>query len=136
MNKFLPFLFIAIIVLFLTISVFLPANAGGLVPCGGPDEALCTLCDFFKLGQNIINFLLEDVALPLTTVMIAVGGVTLAISGGSPKRLELGKKILTSAVIGLIVVLASWLIINTIINLLAGGEQPTGFPWPWNEIQC
>lgn len=132
MNKLL----LSLLVIFLFSTFALPANAGGLVPCGGPGEEMCTLCDFFKLGQNIINFLLEDVALPLTTVMIAVGGVTLAISGGSPKRLELGKKILTSAVIGLIVVLASWLIINTIINLLSGGEQPTGFPWPWNEIQC
>ena len=136
MQKRLLFILSAFVI-FLMFSAFaLTANAGGLVPCGGPDEAQCTLCDFFRLGQNIINFLLEDVALPLTTVMIAVGGVTLAISGGSPKRLELGKKILTSAVIGVVVVLASWLIINTIINLLAGGEQPTGFPWPWNEIQC
>lgn len=128
--------FVSIAILLLLAVVALPANAGGLVPCGGPGEKLCELCDFFKLGKNIINFLLEDVALPVATVMFAAGGVMLAISGGSPKRQELGKKILTSAVVGLIIVLASWLIINTVINLLAGGEQPAGFPWPWHEIQC
>lgn len=136
MQKTLFVLLILIVSISQLTGLIMPANAGGLVPCGGPDEKMCTLCDLSRLGQNIINFLLEDIALPLTTVMIAVGGVTLAISGGSPKRQELGKKILTSAVIGLIVVLASWLILNTIINLLAGGEQPKGFPWPWNEIQC
>lgn len=136
MKKISLTLLTLIVVMLLLTGFVLPANAGGLVPCGGPGEGMCTLCDFFRLGQNIINFLLTDVALPLTTVMIAVGGVMLAISGGSPKRQELGKKILTSAVIGLIVVLASWLILNTVINLLAGGEKPTGFPWPWNEIQC
>jgi hypothetical protein len=47
----------------------------------------------------------------------------------------MGKKMLTNTVIGLIIVLCSWLIVNTTIRAIGrgvGGWSPAG----WNQIQC
>jgi hypothetical protein len=41
------------------------------------------------------------------------------------------KGIITKAVIGLVIVLCSWLIINTLIHLILGRVD-----FPWNNVQC
>ena len=86
------------------------------------------------VATNIIN-LLTQVALSLAVLMMVWGGIQLAIAGGSEEKVAEGKKTLTQAVIGLAIVLASWLIINELLKLLAGTTGNTNF-LPWNQITC
>lgn len=113
------------IILFL-ISYFLfpvfSVNAAGLVPCGGTGQDSCTWCHFGDLALNIVNFMMYLI-FPLAAVIIVVGGIFIMTSGGSSARFSKGKEMITAAVIGILIALLSWIIIDTIIQTLAEAQQ-------------
>ncbi len=49
-------------------------------------------------------------------IMLIVGGYKYLISGGDPKKLEAAKGTLTSAFLGLVLIVASYIILNIIAN--------------------
>lgn len=114
------------------------ANAA-LVPCGvnpgtGPVNP-CTVCDFFVLIKNIVDFLTIDIAMPVAVVVLIYGGVMLLTSSGSEDKIKKGKTALWQAIWGLFIVFAAWLIIDTIIKWLGAGGQGAIQGWgPWNNI--
>ena len=102
------------------------------VRCGNPGQPQCTICSFFETLIYIYNFLVLSIATPLAIVGVTIGGLFILISAGSPNFLGLGKKILWSAIIGLFLVFASWVIINTILSVI--GYQMGAW---WNpQISC
>lgn len=118
----------------------------GIVPCGlGPTHIIqdgkaipnpsfvpCTVCHFYKLAQNIINFLLF-ISASLVTLMAIYIAFLFLFSGGNPKMITDAKSKLWLLVWGLVWVLASWLVLNTIITEFA---DPSVFPKPWHQISC
>lgn len=118
-------------------------GGGGLVPCGpvslGFSHA-CTVCDFFVMIDKIIDFISIDIVPPLALLLIIIGGVMMIVSGGSEDNYKKGKTIITSAIVGLLIIWGSWLIIDTIMSGLTslgnqGGSTAPNFV-PWNTIQC
>lgn len=133
------------------------AQAKGIVPCGrcaqfGPGQdgrpvclvpsegatsaqaAPCTVCHFFQLLQNIINFLVYYISAPLATLMAIIIGILFLFSGGNPKIISDAKGKLWLLIWGIIWVLVSWLVLNTIINFFV---DPKVLPWrPWYQIKC
>ena len=108
----------------------------GIVPCGTSyASAPCTVCHFYKLLQNIINFLLLT-STSLVTLMAVYIGFLFLFSGGSPKRIEDAKSKLWLLVWGLVWVLGSWLVLSTIINSFTVIGKSSDFPMPWNQISC
>lgn len=91
----------------------------------------CGLCDALVVGRNIIEDMFK-VAFILATIFIAYGGFRLMTAGGNEKNVTTAKGIIQSAVIGLLIALVAWLLINTIITSLANGNAST----PWNNIEC
>jgi type III secretory pathway component EscT len=73
-----------------------------------------------QLIQNIMQFLL-DISVPLAVAVIIYGGFLIIASGGSENRIETGKKAITSAVVGLLIVSLATLIVKTVTNLLKNG---------------
>jgi len=104
-------------------------NAAGLVPCSGLD---CTFCQLGELFQNIINFLIYLI-FPLAAIMIVVGGLFMMTAAGSSSRFQQGKQIATAAVIGVLIALLSWLVIDTIIKEIALGWGNAALG-PWNHV--
>lgn len=88
------------------------ALAAGLVPCEGIN---CGEADFYQLIVNVIEFAIKYLAFPLVVLFFLWGGFLLVTSGGSPNRVEQGKKAITGAVIGLVIVLTSVVVVNTFI---------------------
>src|SRR3989344_354779 len=78
---------------------------------------------------NIINAALGFVSI-IALAVIIYGGYVWMTSGGIPQRIALAKKILISAVIGLIIILTSWAIVNFIINGMNGGGGGGPGPGP------
>lgn len=91
----------------------------------------CTFCDALKVIANIVNFFVQ-VAFSLAALVIVYGALLMMMSGGSEERFRKGKGAVMNAVIGIVITLSSWLIVNTILNLLDVGS---GF-LPWSEITC
>jgi len=56
--------------------------------------------------------------------MILWGGITIGTAAGNQERLDKGKKILTAAVIGLLIVVLSRLVVGYFINMLGGTIEP------------
>ena len=105
----------------------------GIVPCGTSYAShACTVCDFYVLIQNIINFILFMLA-PLATLAAIYIAFLFMFSGGSPAKITDAKGKLWLVVIGIFWVLGSWLVLNTILEVVANKGV---FPWPWNQINC
>ncbi len=95
------------------------------------------LCDFLLLIVNIKN-LVFMIAAPITILMIIIGGVMYSATGGSTGSgdklsASSAKKIITSGVIGLVIVLCAWLIVGGVITALYG--QDVGSAW-WTIKDC
>lgn len=99
------------------------ASAESLIPCdGGPTDG-CDFNDLMALVNNVINFLIFDLALPIAAVVIAYAGFLFLTSGDEPGKRTKAKKMLVNIVIGLVLALASWLIVQTIL-LSLGYDGP------------
>lgn len=65
-------------------------------------------------------------------VMLVVGGFNFLLSGGDPKKLEAARGTLTNAIIGLVVIVLSFLIILT-VSKFTGVDKVTQFSIPLPE---
>lgn len=100
------------------------AYGQGIVPsatgksCAGGDATYCgnyELNDFISLAINVSKWILGIVG-SLALVMFIYGGVLFLISGGGSEKISQAKKIIVAAVIGLIIVFASFLIIKFVMG--------------------
>lgn len=108
---------------------------GGLVACEGTDCSACNLVDMANTG---IILLFGFVGM-IFAVLMTIAGFGLVTSGGSQSALEAAKSKFQNAIIGLIIVMAAWLLVDTLLkSLLQGGDLGTTFTgWgPWSEVQC
>ncbi len=105
--------------------------AAGLVPCGGPGEADCQSCHVVQLAQSGIDRLVGVLTIIVILILI-VSGIRLVTSAGDASAVSASKKMITNALIGYVIVLVGWLLIDlgmkTLVNETAYGV--------WNEIQC
>jgi len=125
----LKYIIIIAIVFFILLVPFL-AFAQGLVPCDGAlttGESVgpgggCDFTDFIQLIQNIINFLMFDVAAPLAAIVFAWAGITMFTAGGSPDKIKQANETFKWVLIGIIVALSGWLIVSAIMGTLLGTD--------------
>lgn len=114
------------------VSLAQQAGSAKLIPCS--IENAFTECTFEKLfgiygGQNdslfgrVYNFLIFKLAVPVATIAILVAGIMMATSQNDPGKRSKAKTILQYAVVGLIITLASYLIIKTIVNTLVESNE-------------
>ena len=69
------------------------------------------------LLDNIAN-LLYTLSIPLLVIMIIIGGYYLLTAGGNPEKIGTGKKVITWAIIGFVVILVAGSVASLITNLL------------------
>jgi len=129
-----------IIIICLLIILLLPliTKAKGLVPCGGPDEKACGACDLLVLFDNVLHFAL-GIAFSIVVIFAVFGGFRWIFSGGKEANIEAGQKALSSALIGLAIILCSWLIINTIFYVMAevgSSELSEELKSNWWQLEC
>ncbi|MCK4781845.1 hypothetical protein KAS79_02905 [Candidatus Parcubacteria bacterium] len=114
----------------------------GIVPCGKPIELNgtccilpCTLCHFFVMFEQIINFFMLTLVPAIAVLMIVIGGLIFLLSGQNPSGIDQGKRIMTSTAKGLVIIFASWLIINTFFVYIKAASW-TGLSSGWFQIKC
>ena len=116
-----------------TNSIFQPIipQSGGCLCIGGAPDWGCVL----QVIQNIINV---GVALGVVFVVlsIAYGGFLFMVNSTNPENIQKGRQVMLNAVIGLVVVLSAWLVVDFIMKILY--EPSTAFEGgtfgPWNSI--
>ncbi len=117
----------------------------GIVPCGTRTTKPCETCDIFKLGKNVTDFIMAA-GLIIAGAAVGIGGFLILAGSYSEEQVKKGKEFITAAVIGLIIILFAWLIVDTTIKVLVGdvtifdqtGTGGAGFSnvGPWNDFQC
>ena len=114
--------------LFFLIAPALPFASAAVLPKILPDCKAelppsdpngCGIDDFILMLKNIINFL-TIIVFPIGAGVIIWGGIVIMTAGGSTERASKGRKIITTAVIGIAIALGAWLIINAIYLALTG----------------
>jgi len=99
-------------------------GGSGLVKCGFSQGRDCTICDIFILVRDIFNFALGLLA-ALAVLSIVIGGFYVVTSAGNSGRVSEGYSIITNAVIGLLLVMASFLFFS--FALVSLGFQSANF---------
>lgn len=134
MQKLVGYLGIFISIALILIALPLNHSAEAAVTCGETDS-IKTCLDSIKAGPavgaglstatnasdilvNVINWLLALVAL-LAMLALVWGGIMYIISLGDESRVGTAKKIILYAIIGIIIVLLSYVIISTVQSFLA-----------------
>ncbi len=76
--------------------------------------------DAKTLIQTILNFALSFLGF-VATIMVIYGGVLYVTSAGNDTEVEKAKKILLYAVVGIVLILLSFAIVNTVLGAATGG---------------
>lgn len=119
----------AALVLMLPLVVFGQEVEKGLVTCSGPD---CDVCDVVQTANNLIRLLIQ-IGLVVGVLLFAYGGFIMVTSAGNQSQVGKAKSIFLNVVIGFVILLGAWLIVDTIMKTFAKGDQRFG---TWNELTC
>ncbi len=92
-----------------------------------PADTGCRACDLVTLANNVMQFLII-ISVFIAMVIVAWAGLKYVVSGGSAS--ELGS-MLSNIIVGIVIMLCAWLIVDTVIKYLTGGTFG-----PWNKIEC
>ena len=106
------------------------ANAAGLVPCGGPGEVVCTSCHIFVMIQNLLRYAMQ-IAVVFAVITLVVLGLRYMVDAKGGKVILM--KRIKSLAIGIVLVMCSWLIINTVIVMVSPAD---GVFNNWYMIEC
>jgi hypothetical protein len=100
--------------------IFLPAaaSAQGLVTCSGFD---CNLCTFATTASNVVRFV-TTLMIVISVVLLAVTGIQIAASSGKVDALQILKERLTNIVIGFLLIIAGWTLVDTVLKALVTDE--------------
>ncbi len=105
-------------------------DMGRFVNCSGKD---CNACHLVQMGNEIVDWLI-GLMMVIFSIIVAYAGFLLVVSGGNPTAKSEAKKKMTNAFIGIVIVLAAWILIDTIMKALVPGGEIDGRAW--SEIQC
>ena len=137
----------ALVALIFACAIFVPAvslAATGPSDSGWhiiPDACKCenSAPDFgcvLQTTQNVMNFGVY-IAIIIMTIAISIAGFIWIFTPISASQREMAKSTLMNAVIGMVIVLSAWLIVDFVMKTLynPGTTGGSGGAWgPWNEI--
>jgi len=96
----------------------------GIVPCGSGGKPPCDFAMLIQLVQNLITFALI-IAAPLAAIMFAYAGFLYLTAAGETGKISKAHGIFMTVFWGIVIVLAAWLIVNTIFEAVANkGVNP------------
>lgn len=104
----------------------------GFVPCSGEG---CSTCHFAVLANTIIKWFIGIFFL-LIAALAVIAGIRLVTSGGNLGAKDAAKKSFTNAIIGLLIIMAAWILVDTIMRGLLQNEGTIEGWGPWSQIQC
>lgn len=130
---------VVIFTILLTI-LFVPAlafaQAGeGIVPCTGTKDDPCTACQLVTMVSNLMEFFVYA-AVVVATLMFTWAGIKYVTSGTKPDQISEAHKIFFNVMIGLVLVLGSWLIVDLILRVVPGDDVKRDGIAPWSKVLC
>lgn len=102
---------------------------GNFSTCNGPD---CDYCDVTAMIEKVIRWLVLVLTI-IGALLFVYAGFIYTSSRGDVGRTKKGKDMLVSVIVGFIVLLSAWMIIDVIMKTFVGGDVGV-----WNSVteQC
>ena len=134
----------AVTALFTALPLYAYAQTGfvrcqGVIFNGNDPVPDCDACHLIEMGNLILIWLIGFLFV-IFAVMIFLAGWGLMTSGGSPDAKSAAKSKLTNAIIGILIVLSAWIIVDTMMRGLVTGDGDLGATYsgfgPWSQIEC
>ncbi len=125
----LKILVLVLLVFALAPSIALGAGIPQIVPteCRG-DGGCQSVCSIANLAQNVLNAAIY-IAVVLSAVLFAWAGFLYLTNVGNSGGVSKAKEVFFNVLIGLCIILASWLVIDVLMHTFVSGD------WrPWNAI--
>jgi hypothetical protein len=113
-----------------TVPVEVSAQVQGFYICEGTQ---CSACDLVRLANQVIVWLI-GVLFMLFAVLIFIAGFRLVTSGGNQDAMTKAKNSMINAIVGILIVLSAWLIVDTLFRGL--NVTYRGGPFPWSQVSC
>lgn len=88
----------------------------GLVTCGYNGNP-CDTTDVVNFVNGLITFLISLLAV-IAVIMLTITGFQMVVSGGNSSQMGVLKSRLTNIIIGIVIILAAWLVVDTIMKML------------------
>lgn len=101
-----------------TLLIFLPlfVSAAGLVPCGGGGvEPACDFNQLMIMVNNIISFLLFNIAIPLAALGFMISGALLVFNQNKSGALSEAKGRMWDILVGFFWILSGFLLVKVIL---------------------
>ena len=105
-------------------------DAAGLVPCGEKGNP-CNACHAMGMVNNLISYLFTIITF-LAVMVIMYAGVKLVTSQGNASEWEEAKGMMTNMIVGFVIVLSAWLVVDTLMKMLLSDEVIK--PGMWNKL--
>ncbi|HEY0948144.1 MAG TPA: D-alanyl-D-alanine carboxypeptidase family protein [Candidatus Paceibacterota bacterium] len=103
------------------------AQFGPIVP-EACRQCPCGFGGVLAIIQNLVNFAI-GIAIIFATIILVWGGILYVLSPTNPENRGTANKMLINAVVGLLITLSAWLIVDFVMKTLYGGQFG-----PWNTI--
>ncbi|OGG75313.1 hypothetical protein A3A41_01790 [Candidatus Kaiserbacteria bacterium RIFCSPLOWO2_01_FULL_54_22] len=130
---------VRVLAVYLLVVVLMPTVAlgqtnllpGQIVPCDGTTingGTECTVCHIATVADNVLKTGIY-IAVFLSAVLFAWAGFKYLTNVANSGEVSKAKEIFMNVAIGLIIILAGWLVIDTLMRTLMGSDFG-----PWNKI--
>lgn len=100
--------------------------AAGLVPCNGLDCEIEHVIGRDGVINRLVKFIFDVVLVPLSAGIIIYAGISILLNAGNPDKIGEAKKLIYNTLIGFIIVLCAFLIVQLIVRTLASPETDSG----------
>ncbi|MDP1689197.1 MAG: pilin [bacterium] len=92
----------------------------------------CTICDGLNVVKGGMDYLIY-IGISVAVLFITYGAILIMVGGAMPAKIQEGKKAIVASVVGVILMLMAWIIVNQVFFLFVN-KSITGKPW--NKIEC
>lgn len=118
MKGFIAVFFVFVIGFFLFPSLFFVSAQS---PCPAGFENLCKIK--IEDNPNIVGSIVQlliIIAITLSVIFLIIGGIRWIMSGGDKAKVEQAKSAVTAAIVGLLLSLLAYGIVNVVLYLMGG----------------
>ena len=102
---------------------------------GGYCDPCSSFCDLLATGQNALFFAITLALFGAAPLLFLISGVFYVISRGNPQKIQKAKDMFFNVVKGIVIILLSFIIVNTFFVILAPKVPGIDFV-KWNQINC
>lgn len=130
-----PFLFSVLVVGSVALLYPVTASADSLnnfVTCAGGYTDPCSICHLLEMLNRVMRFVLITMV-SVFFILVAFAGFRLATGAGNPDVTKLIGTVLRNGVIGFVIMLSAWLIVDTILKIMMDEGESIGV---WNQVSC